>query len=81
MYQFARITEADFGISEPISEVGSLKKRILTLEATKLDDQSLGESNFPLTYEWIKEHIVLLSLAVVGFLFIGSPINQIVMTF
>ena len=56
--QFAGTTEADFGFTHPVQEEGDLEEPDdQRPDHLPLDDRSLGETDVPLTIEWIRNRI------------------------
>ena len=56
--QFAGTTEADFGFTHPVQEEGDLEEpEEQRPDHLPLDDRSLGETDVPLTIEWIRNWI------------------------
>ena len=56
--QFAGTTEADFGFTHPVQEEGNLEEpEDQRPDHLPLDDRSLGETDVPLTIEWIRNRI------------------------
>ena len=56
--QFAGTTEADFGFAHPVQEEGDLEEaEEQKPEPANLEDKSLGETDIPLTSNWIRDRI------------------------
>ena len=62
---FTSLTETDFAFPEPIVEVAT-EESFLDISDIQPEDRSLGETDVPLTYNWIRRQVMEESFPAIG---------------